>query len=110
VFCPILSGVERSPELMDKLNEMNAGFSFARVFWESDQVIIAMELLAEELDKEQVAHACHLVTFAADYWDDELQKGFGGTTSVPGGEGSSSGEAPDPDQPSSTELGEGGYL
>ncbi|MEA2579223.1 MAG: hypothetical protein QOE83_115 [Actinomycetota bacterium] len=110
VFCPLLSGVERSPELMDKLNDMNAGFSFARVFWESGQVIIAMELLAEELDKEQVAHACRLVTFASDYWDDELQRGFGGATSVPDGEGTSFTEAPDPDQPSSTEPGEGGYL
>jgi hypothetical protein len=106
VFSPLLTGVERSPELLSKLNEMNAGFAFARAFWESDQVIIAMELLAEEIDKEQVAHACALVTFAADFWDDELKKGFGGTLSVPETEVSAG--APEPDAPTAPEGG--GYL
>jgi hypothetical protein len=109
VFCPLLSGVERSPALMDKLNEMNAGFSFARVFWESDRIIIAMDLLAEQLDKEQVAHACRLVTFAADHWDDELQKGFGGTLSTSDDDGTSA-QSPEPSQAESSEPGEGGYL
>lgn len=107
VFSPLLSGIETSPELLNKLNEMNAGLSFARAFWASGQVIIAMELLAEELDEAQVAHACSLVTFAADYWDSELQKGFGGSVSIPEDEGAR--ETPEPDQPGSSEDG-GGYL
>jgi type III secretion system-like peptide-binding chaperone len=82
IFSPLLSDIEATPALMAKLNEMNSGLSFARAFWAGGQVILAMDLLAEELDKEQIEHACGLVTFAADYWDTELQKGFGGTVGV----------------------------
>jgi hypothetical protein len=78
IFSPMLSGVPATAELLTRLNEMNASLSFARAFWVNDQVILAMELLAEELDEEQVAHACSLVTFAADHWDDVLQEDFGG--------------------------------
>ena len=108
VFSPLLSGVEISPEVLDKLNEMNAGLSFARAFWASGQVIIAMELLAEEIDEEQVAHACGLVTFAADYWDDELQKGFGGNLSISDAEIPGAATEPEPTPPPVD--GDGGYL
>lgn len=108
VFSPLLLGVERSPELLDKLNEMNAGFAFARAFWESSQVIIAMELLAEEIDAAQVAHACQLVTFAADYWDNELQRGFGGDLSALQTQDTAS--APDSVGDQTADDGGGGYL
>jgi hypothetical protein len=35
------------------------------------------------IDKGQVAHACGLITFAADYWDDALQGDFGGQRFFP---------------------------
>ncbi len=78
VFAPILHGVGKTPELLDKLNEMNANFTSARTFWVSDQVLIAMEMPAETLDKQQVGYACSLISFAADYWDDVLKQQFGG--------------------------------
>jgi hypothetical protein len=39
-----------------------------------------MELFAEELTTEQISYACGLITFAADHWDDELKRSFGGET------------------------------
>ena len=80
VSSPMLRGVKPSPELLEKLNEMNASFSFARAFVTDETVYIAMELFAEELTTEQISYACGLITFAADHWDDELKRSFGGET------------------------------
>jgi hypothetical protein len=105
IFSPLLSGIEATPALLDKLNEMNAALSFARAFWTGGQVILTMDLLAEELDKEQIEHACGLVTFAANYWDTELQKGFGGTVGI-----SADSEESEVADPAGTDDEPGGYL
>ncbi len=80
VYSPMLHDIERTPELLEKLNEMNTQMAFAKAFWADRQVILAMDLLAETLDKEQVAHACSYVSLAADFWDEALKKDFGGLT------------------------------
>jgi hypothetical protein len=85
VASPLLHDVKASPELLEKLNDMNAAFSFARVFEVDGTVIIAMELFAEELTTAQIEYACGLITFAADRWDDELQRSLGGQTFFEGG-------------------------
>jgi hypothetical protein len=100
VSSPMLRGVKPSPELLEKLNDMNASFSFARTFVTDETVCIAMELFAEELTNEQISYACGLITFAADHWDDELKRSFGGETFF---EGSPADEA-SPDAPTSNEA------
>jgi hypothetical protein len=91
---------------------MNASFSFARAFVTDETVCIAMELFAEELTTEQISYACGLITFAADHWDDELKRSFGGETFF---EESLADEKPQ-DAPASneadpkTEAEPGGYL
>jgi T3SS (YopN, CesT) and YbjN peptide-binding chaperone 1 len=78
VYSPILLDVDRSPELLEKLNEINTQLTFTRTFWADRQVILAMDLLAETLDEEQIAHACSFVSLAADSWDETLRQTFGG--------------------------------
>jgi Putative bacterial sensory transduction regulator len=80
VYCPLLSEVDSSPELLGKLNDVNANLTFVRAFWTDRQVVLAMELLAESLDRDQVAHAVSLVSLAGNFWDSELNKAFGGRT------------------------------
>jgi hypothetical protein len=80
VYSPLLSEVDSSPELLSKLNDVNANLSFVRAFWTDRQVILAMELLAESLDRDQVAHAVSLVSLAGNFWDSELNRAFGGRT------------------------------
>ena len=80
VYSPMLSEIDNSPELLTKLNEVNANLTFVRAFWTDRQVILAMELLAESLDRDQVAHAVSLVSLAGNFWDSELNKTFGGKT------------------------------
>ncbi len=48
--------VRLRPELLAKLNEMKASFTFVQTFVDDD-VTIAMGLLAEELDEAQLRHA-----------------------------------------------------
>ena len=112
---PLLHGVRPTTELLAKLNEMNAAFSFARTFVLEDTVFIAMELFAEELTAAQIEYACGLITFAADHWDDELKRAFGGETFF---EGNAIVGVPDPpppvltseDDPADDGSGSGGYL
>ena len=80
VYSPLLSEVDASPELLSKLNDVNAHLAFVRAFWSDRQVILVMELLAESLDRDQVAHAVSLVSLAGNFWDSELNRAFGGRT------------------------------
>jgi len=86
VFAVILRDVPSSPALLEKLNEMNGTFTFARVCWIDRQVIVATELLAEDIDREQVEYACGLISWAGDRWDGELKSTFGGEVAFPDSE------------------------
>jgi len=61
---------------------------------------------------EQISYACGLITFAADHWDDELKRSFGGETFF---EGSPADETPQDATASKeadpkSEAEPGGYL
>jgi type III secretion system-like peptide-binding chaperone len=83
VFAPLVRGVPKTPGLMERLNEVNAGLTFARAFWVAEQVILTTELRAESLDADQVAQAVSVVSLAANHWDDALRAEFGGETTFP---------------------------
>jgi type III secretion system-like peptide-binding chaperone len=80
VYSPLLRGVAQTPALLDRLNEINASSYQARVFWIEEQVIAAIDLLAEALDKEELKVALELISGFADLWDTELRAAFGGQT------------------------------
>jgi hypothetical protein len=83
VYAPLLQGIEKTPGLMERLNEVNVGLTFARAFWVDEQVILTIELRAESLDADQVAQAVSVVSLAANYWDGAIKQEFGGETSFP---------------------------
>jgi hypothetical protein len=78
VYSPVLSEIQSSPELLAKINEINASIWFGRMFHTGDQVILAMEMVAESLDKEEIAAACNNIGSIADQRDTELHAAFGG--------------------------------
>ena len=84
-WAPVLQGIEATPELLTKLNELNTRMSFLRSFFTEGQAIVAMELLAETLDNEQIAFAIRIVSAQADFLDGELSKTFGGKVTTPPG-------------------------
>jgi T3SS (YopN, CesT) and YbjN peptide-binding chaperone 1 len=111
VFAPLLRGIPKTPALMERLNDVNAGLTFARAFWVDDRVILTIELRAESLDADQVAQAVSVVSLAANHWDTAIKQEFGGETSFP----DENGDSPDPPAPNDApkEVGgstTGGYL
>jgi hypothetical protein len=80
ISSPLLRGVPSTPALLDRLNAINSTSYQARVFWLEEQVIVAVDLLAEALDKEELSVAVDLVSGFADHWDTELRAAFGGET------------------------------
>ncbi len=78
VFSPLLRGLERSPELLVELNELNARLNFLRLFWRDGTVYAASELLAGALDAAELANACDALADIADYYDVRLHARFGG--------------------------------
>jgi len=86
VYSPMLRNVAKTSQLLERLNEINASTFTARAFWTDDQVIVAVDLLAETLDKEEVRNAVELVSSFADRYDTELHATFGGETAFPGEE------------------------
>ncbi len=80
VFSVLLEEVEDNPDIYKELNSINCNIVSARVFYLVDDKIIvcAMEVPAETVDKEELAHACWAVGTLAEWADTDLQKKFGG--------------------------------
>ena len=79
VYSPILGGLDRSPALLDALNEVNARIHLGRVFWTGHAIIVATEVSAVGINADHIAFACLLLGSLADRLDDELRQRFGGT-------------------------------
>lgn len=77
-FSPLLRNVERTPDLLGELNDLNAKVNFLRLFWRDGTVYAAGEVLATTLTAEELAHICDAVAEAADYHDVRLHARFGG--------------------------------
>jgi len=80
VIATVLDGVERTPELLGVLNDMNAGIVSARVFWADGAVLAVTEIPAGPAEREELEHALWAVGSFADWADNELQPRFGGFT------------------------------
>ena len=80
VYSPVLREVAKTPALLERLNEINASTFTARAFWAADQVLVAVDLLADALDPEEVRNAFDVVSAFADRYDGDLRATFGGQT------------------------------
>jgi hypothetical protein len=85
VFSPILNGIDRSPALIDALNEVNSRIHLGRVFWTGRAVVVATEVSAVRINPDHVAFACLQLGSLADRLDDELRRHFGGTMAFEAG-------------------------
>lgn len=78
VFSIALDDVEESPELLSRLNEVNADVSFARLFHVRGQVLIETDVLAESLDPASFHNACQCVGSVTLNVAPGLHERFGG--------------------------------
>jgi len=77
VHTRLLRDVEASPELLERLNEMNRGIVSARVFWQDGSIVAATEVVAATIDQDELDHVCRAVRVLTE-WTDELHDRFGG--------------------------------
>lgn len=77
---PLLTGLPESPELIGRLNDMNAQIAFGRLFHRDETVVAEMELICRPFVPEHVAIATNIMSRLADEVDDMLQDEFGGKT------------------------------
>lgn len=78
LFAPIVRNVAASPELYERLNEINALVRWCRIYWQGETIYLETELIAETVDAEELARACGAISHVGDAHDDELAARFGG--------------------------------
>jgi hypothetical protein len=78
VASPILSDTQKTPQLLDALNDMNSGLHFGRAYWSNGYVWVAANMIAETLDREELAHALNVIGHWSDTVDEAFAQGFGG--------------------------------
>jgi len=79
LLVPLLSGVESSPGVLEKLNELNLGLYFGKAYWHDSGIWIAHNLLGNHLDGDELIAAVGMLSSVADQLDDDLRSKFGGT-------------------------------
>lgn len=77
VFAVLLSGVESSRRLLERLNELNTGGVLLRFFWSEGAVICRADVPAQNLHHTDIAEAVAGVGTTADALDDLLIEEFG---------------------------------
>ena len=78
VWSIVLRNIKKTPELLDAINEANTTILECRMFWYDDEVRLSGEILAEELQKEELIELCDAISKLADEYDDKLKEKFGG--------------------------------
>jgi hypothetical protein len=79
IFAPIVRDLERTPALLEGLNEIHLQLRFARaLLTPAGQVVLAAESLARTLNERELLFILNLVLRAADEFDTKIRQRFGG--------------------------------
>lgn len=78
LLVPVLTGIEKSHELLEELNRLNMGLYFGKAYWYDQGVWIAHYLLGDHLDANELIAAVGMLATVADKLDDEWKGKFGG--------------------------------
>ena len=78
IVAPLLWGVSESPELLRAVNQINLHTLYGRAIWTGNQVVMAIDVPAAGITADAVSFACYAIGSAADHFDEELHKNFGG--------------------------------
>jgi hypothetical protein len=78
VFSPMLLEVARTPQLLEKLNDINMRSSLVKTFLANEIVYGTVQLTGSDFDPAHLEHALRLMTSFAEDMDEKLQGDFGG--------------------------------
>jgi Putative bacterial sensory transduction regulator len=84
VYSSAVAGVDKTPQLLDDINDLNSRLSHARAFWRDSKVIVSAELLGETLDFEELACTYEEVATVSDEEGATLADRHGGRTAFSG--------------------------
>jgi hypothetical protein len=79
LLVPVLSNIERTPALLERLNDLNMSLYFGKAYWHDSGVWLAHNLLGDHVDRDELIAAVGMLGTAADKIDDDLKAEFGGT-------------------------------
>ncbi|HEX2030670.1 MAG TPA: YbjN domain-containing protein [Actinomycetota bacterium] len=79
IYSPMLEAVQQSDAAFRRINELNSEIRFARMFMVDDKIFVATEVVADTLDKGELANAIMAVANIADGLDVQLKGELGGT-------------------------------
>ncbi|MDE3009322.1 MAG: hypothetical protein KGI67_00390 [Pseudomonadota bacterium] len=83
IFAFLVAAVAGSPELLARINEINAALGYLHLFWRNEAVVAITEVAAEPLVAAHVVWAVNEFFQIANGIDSLLQAEFGGTVSLP---------------------------
>ena len=94
IYSPMLEGVQQSETVFRRINELNSQIRFARIFMFEDKIFVSTEVVADTLDRGELANAIMAVASISDGLDTQLKDELGGTIAfddvpaqqVPGGQ------------------------
>ena len=78
VWATLLRGVKKNMKLLEAINDANTRILQCRMFWNDGAVMLASEIVADDLDRDELIEACNAIAQIADDFDDILQADFGG--------------------------------
>lgn len=78
VFSVVAKEIEKSPELLESLNEINGALSFVRTTWSGGQVMIGGESIALSTDLNEFSQICRTVAMASDHFGPQIVQQHGG--------------------------------
>lgn len=84
LLCPVLSHIDCTPELLERVNQLNASLYFGKAYWHDHTLWLAHNLLGDHLDPGELLAASGMIATVADKLDDELKPTFGGRRWVDG--------------------------
>lgn len=83
VFSPVVKEIDKTKKLLERLNQLNSSTPFGRMFWVDREVIVSVDILATDMDKDEIKNAMAFVSDTANFLDEEFIKEFGGTLMFP---------------------------
>jgi hypothetical protein len=78
VFSVVAKEIEKSPELLESLNQINGALSFVRTMWAGGQVMIGGESIALSTDLAEFTQICRTVAMASDHFGPQIVQQHGG--------------------------------
>jgi hypothetical protein len=74
----MVSGLTENVKLLRRINGLNDGLDYGRIFWHERSVYFEFDLLTTTLDEDTIADACRVISGRVNEFGEVLHREFGG--------------------------------